>query len=128
MDVDARIEDVLGRAEALWNAHKFFECHDVLEEAWQLVKHEKKAEPAADPRRDAIHGLILLAAAYVHWTRGNNLGAMRKLQDARKAFERSPLRRIGGFNLEPFRRAAESDLARAAGGGTFEAQRVPRFA
>lgn len=116
---------IVREGAALWNAHKFFECHDKLEEAWRLVKHERKAEPAADPRRDAVHGLILYAAAYVHWMRGNSLGASRKLADARHAFTRSPLTSLAHVDLRQFRKAVEADLSRAARAEKFEPERVP---
>lgn len=75
----------------MWNEHKFFECHDKLEEAWKEVKHEKKKDPGSDPRRDFTHGIILLAVAFYHWRNKNSLGALRKYDDAVKLL--SPYRK-----------------------------------
>jgi predicted metal-dependent hydrolase len=125
VDADAEVDGILHASARLWNAHRFFDCHDKLEEAWRLVKHEKKSEPAKDPRRDAIHGIILLAAAYVHWTRGNPVGVERKLAHARAAFARTPLTRLASIDLDRFRAQAEGDLERGARGEPYDARRVP---
>jgi predicted metal-dependent hydrolase len=125
VDDEAEFDAIVRAGAALWNAHKFFECHDKLEEAWRLVKHEKKAETASDPRRDAVHGLILYAAAYVHWSRSNPVGAARKLEDARRAFARTSVRRLARLDLETFRSAVEADLRRATAGDAYEPGRVP---
>lgn len=120
------VGDRLRDASALWNAHRFFDVHETLEDAWRLVKHEKKAEPAADPRRDALQGLILYAAAYLHWQRGNAVGVSRKLADARQLF-RTGRPAPAGWNLASFRARVEVDLQRAALGEPFDPQRVPTW-
>lgn len=119
------VDRIVGAGASLWNAGRFFECHDRLEEAWRLVKHEKKAEPAADPRRDLVHGIILCAAAYVHWRRGNALGVERKLADARTALARTPLRALAGRSVEAWLGLVLEDLARGAKGSAFDPGRVP---
>lgn len=124
MDADAQIRRILLEAAALWNARRFFECHDKLEEAWRLTKHEKKSERPTDPRRDVIHGLILYAAAYVHWLRANPVGVARKLADARRLLEAGPAH-LAGFDLERFRADVERDLERGARGEGYEARRAP---
>jgi predicted metal-dependent hydrolase len=54
----------------------FFEAHELLEPAWM---------GAADPAERELHqGLIKLAAAYVHATRGNPLGMAKNLSGARE--------------------------------------------
>lgn len=58
----------LTRACAEFNAGQFFECHETLEELWQ----EETGEV-----RDLYKGLIQVAAAYVHVSRGNATGALR---------------------------------------------------
>ena len=45
----------------LFNQERFWECHEVLEQAWH---------PAKGKERDAIQGLILTAAAFVHFQKG----------------------------------------------------------
>jgi predicted metal-dependent hydrolase len=80
---DAEYRKILQEGLRLFNEHKFFECHDKLEEAWKEVKHEKKKEPGSDPRRDFTHGLILLAVAYHHWRNGNPIGTIRKYDESK---------------------------------------------
>ena len=48
-----------------FNAELFFEAHEVLEDLWRETK---------GPERDFYHGLIQVAAAYVHVQRGNAYG------------------------------------------------------
>jgi len=52
---------------ALYNHHRFFECHEVLERLW--LDTEGRA-------RDFYKGLIQAAVAHYHWSRGNQAGAM----------------------------------------------------
>jgi uncharacterized protein len=56
-----------------FNSGKFFECHETLEEIWQ----EEQGEV-----RDLYKGLIQVAAAFVHVTRGNYIGADRLMRTA----------------------------------------------
>ncbi|MBI3320938.1 MAG: DUF309 domain-containing protein [Candidatus Omnitrophica bacterium] len=51
----------------LYNHHRFFECHDVLERLW--LQAEGRA-------RDFYKGLIQAAVAFHHWSGGNPGGAM----------------------------------------------------
>lgn len=127
MDVDAEVDRIVREAAVLWNSGKFFACHDKLEEAWQLVKHEKKAEPAQDPRRDLIHGIILFCAAYVHWGNGNSLGIERKLVHAREALARTSLRVIGRIMFGEWTADVEADLARGARGEPFASAQPPAW-
>ena len=48
-----------------FNSRKFFEAHEIWEEIW-LVESE--------PEKTFLQGLIQLAAAYYHYTRGNPCG------------------------------------------------------
>ena len=124
LDVDAELDRIFRSAARLWNAHRFFAFHDTLEEAWKMVKHERKAEPANDPRRDFYHGLILYAAAYVHWMKGNAIGVGRKLADARRLL-RDSMTGPHGLDLGRFRGLVEADLARGATGEKYAPKRVP---
>lgn len=121
----AEFRRALARGWALWNAHRFFECHEAWEDLWQSLKHEKKREPAQDPRRDLVHGLILLAAAYHHWMRGNTTGAGRKLAEARRLLE--PFgNEPEGIPLDWIRRDVFFDLERSLRGEAVDAARIPR--
>ncbi len=56
-----------------FNSERFFECHESLEEIWQ----EEQGEV-----RDLYKGLIQVAAAFVHISRGNYVGAERLCRTA----------------------------------------------
>ena len=78
----------------LFNHHRFFECHEVLEQAW--LKAEGRP-------RDFYKGLIQAAVACYHWSRDNPAGALslyhsssRYLKKYRPAFL--------GVNIEDFLR------------------------
>ncbi len=47
----------------LFNQERFWECHEVLEQAWHTAKSRE---------RDTIQGLILTAAAFVHFQKGED--------------------------------------------------------
>jgi hypothetical protein len=71
------MDGLLRRGIELFNRQEFFECHEVLEEAWT---------PERGPRRLFLQAVIHLAVACYHCQRGNLLGAegqftkgMRKL-------------------------------------------------
>lgn len=106
-DVDA----ILDAGIRLWNQHRFFACHDKLEEAWKLVKHEKKREKAQDDRRDFIHGVILLAVAYHHWRNRNRIGALRKYDEAMRLLTPYP-DTFMGVRLRELQDATAADFAR----------------
>ncbi len=86
-----------------FNTHRFFECHETLEEVWQ--------EEAGEVR-DLYKGLIQVAAAYVHITRGNATGAERLLRTALGYL--APYRAGGamGFEVEAICAVAEDAYGR----------------
>ena len=51
-------EEVLREGLELFNEERFWESHEVLEQIWQRSKGTE---------RDALQGLILTAAAFVHY-------------------------------------------------------------
>ncbi len=59
---------LLQRGVAQFNARRYFECHDTLEELWTGLR---------DERRDFVQGLIQLAVAFYHLANGNLPGAVR---------------------------------------------------
>lgn len=70
----------------LFNAQRFFEAHEALEAVWLKATGDRKA---------FLHGLIQVAAAFHHYTRGNRAG-LRSLLDK------------GCAKLEPFGAEFES--------------------
>jgi hypothetical protein len=81
-----------------FNTGKYYECHETFEEIWQ----EEQGEV-----RDLYKGLIQVAAAFVHISRGGYKGANRLLATAVGYLE--PYRAGGamGFDVEAICRAAE---------------------
>ena len=74
-----------------FNAGKFFESHEHLEEVWQYETGEV---------RDAYKGLIQIAAAFVHLTRGNHFGTERLLRTALGYLARYRPDGAMGFDIE----------------------------
>ena len=85
-----------------FNSAQYFECHESFEEIWQ--------EEVSDVR-DLYKGLIQVAAAYVHITRGNFIGADRLLRTGVGYL--APYRAEGamGFDVERICQAAERQHA-----------------
>ena len=103
-----------------FNAGRFFEAHEHLEEIWQNER---------GPVRDAYKGLIQIAAAFVHLTRGNYPGAERLLRTGTGYLE--PFRAAGalGFNIEAIASAAEEAQLRLVAGGVraFTTRQRPNY-
>jgi hypothetical protein len=102
------VPDNLDRACNEFNARKYFECHETLEEIWQ----EERGEV-----RDLYKGLIQAAAAMVHVSRANVFGATRLSMTALGYL--APYRAEGalGFDVEGICRGAADclDQVRALG-------------
>lgn len=64
-------KDLLQAGIRLFNNRQFFECHEVLEEAWT---------PERGPRRLFLQSLIHLAVGFYHTQRHNPTGASRQLR------------------------------------------------
>ena len=62
----------------LFNSQKYFETHEVLEEVWLKTDGEKKI---------FLHGLIQVAAAFHHHTKGNPVGFRSLLEKGLKKLE-----------------------------------------
>lgn len=54
-------EEALAEGVHLFNEERFWECHEVLEQAWHVSKGAE---------RDAMQSMILTAAAFVHYQKG----------------------------------------------------------
>jgi hypothetical protein len=74
------MDPLLARGIALFNQGEYFECHEVLEEAWT---------PERGERRLFLQSLIHMAVGIYHHTRGNPMGAVRQL--------RKGLRKLAGY-------------------------------
>jgi uncharacterized protein len=59
-------EDALKKAKHYFNDEKYWECHEVLENVWKKTYEGEK---------DLVQGIILVAAALVHYQKNeNNIG------------------------------------------------------
>ena len=74
------MDPFLERGIALFNRGEYFECHEVLEEAWT---------PERGARRLFLQSLIHMAVGFYHSRRGNPAGALRQL--------RKGLRKLSGY-------------------------------
>jgi hypothetical protein len=106
-----------------FNGRQYFECHETLEELWQ----EEQGQV-----RDLYKGLIQIAAAFVHITRGNHTGARRLLATGAGYLEPYRERGAMGFHVDDIVRDARAalDTVNALGPGRvqeFDLSRAPVF-
>ena len=74
----------------LFNQHSFFEAHEVLEDVWRA---------APEPERKFLQGLIQVAVALHHHSRGNLVGCRSLLERARRNLSNYPAK-YGGVDLD----------------------------
>jgi hypothetical protein len=104
------MDPLLQQGIHLFNHLEFFECHEVLEEAWT---------PQRGPRRLFLQGLIHVAVGFYHCQRGNPLGARRQLHKAlRKLTPYLPS--CEGIDTGLLYRQAQEQLARIEAGETVD--------
>jgi predicted metal-dependent hydrolase len=60
---------------ALFNAGRFFDAHEVLEDVWREAPHHS-------PLRRHLQGMVQLAVAFHHESTGNHVGARSVLERA----------------------------------------------
>jgi uncharacterized protein len=104
--------DVLEAAATLFDAHLYFEVHELLEPAWRDARADD---------REALQGLIQVAVGYQHLANGNFAGARALLEEGRARLRE---RRLEGLDLEPFGHAVDRSLGRL---DRFDWQAVPAF-
>ena len=73
------MNQVLEEGIRLFNRQKYFEAHEALEAVWLKAEGEEKT---------FLHGLIQVAAAFHHYTRGNPAGFRSLLDKGWKKLER----------------------------------------
>lgn len=91
-----------------FNSRRYFECHETLEEIWQEEDGEL---------REFYKGLIQLAAAFVHISRGNSTGADRLLRTSLGYLTRYRESGALGFDVDALMTAAERSHDRVRGLG-----------
>ena len=92
----------LAQACREFNTGRYYECHETLEEIWQ--------EEEGDVR-DLYKGLIQVAAAFVHISRGNDRGARRLLSTGAGYLEPYRSEAALGMNVDEICRTAAAALA-----------------
>jgi len=104
------MDPLLGQGIHLFNHREFFECHEVLEEAWT---------PERGPRRLFLQSLIHVAVGFYHCQRGNPVGACRQLRKALRKM--APYRpSCEGVDTARLYREAEERLAHIEAGEIVE--------
>jgi len=84
-------EEALAEGIQLFNKERFWECHEALEQAWHVSKGVE---------RDAIQSIILTAAAFVHYQKGEDAICLSILKRAKakmasaKTYDRMDLERL----------------------------------
>jgi len=76
----------------LFNEHLFFDAHEALEDVWRA---------ASEPDRKFFQGLIQVAVALHHHSRGNMVGCRSLLERARRNLTPYPPA-YGGLDLAAF--------------------------
>ncbi len=114
------VGEVLGQAADLFDAHLFFEVHELLEPYWVR---------AAGATREALQGLIQIAVGFQHLANANVEGARMLLEEGRAKVADKHLE---GLDLVAFGGAVGRSLAAvvALGQGAaraFDWARVPPF-
>jgi len=104
--------DVLEAAAALFDAHLYFEVHELLEPSWR---------DAEGGERDALQGLIQVAVGYQHLANGNLAGARALLDEGGR---RLVGRALDGLDLEAFRQGVVRSVERLS---RFDWRTVPAF-
>ncbi len=95
---DAPLHPQAAEGLRLFNAGKYFEAHEALEEAW----NEEKGKV-----RDLYRGILQIAVVYLHITRGNYNGAVKVYDRSRKWLKDWPAL-CRGIEVERLRQEAEA--------------------
>lgn len=105
------------RGIALFNARKFFAAHEVWEELWL---------PAPEPEKTFLQGLIQLAAAFHHHSRGNQRGTQSLLAAGLAKLERFA-DDYRGLELARLRVGAKQWVEACSAGKELEALKLPQI-
>src|SRR5262245_10448726 len=109
--LDSTVVFGIQKGVAEFNAGKFFECHDTLEEIWQGMR---------GPSRDFFQGLIQISVGFYHLRNGNLRGGQSQLEKGLKALQRYG-DRYAGMELGNLRGEVERWLERVRAGENLRA-------
>jgi len=93
--------EVLTEARELFNAERYWECHEALEGLWRQKQGEEKR---------LLQGVILVCAAFVHHQKGHDEVALSVLGRARNLLD-PPTPDYWGLDVEAFERNVSAILA-----------------
>jgi predicted metal-dependent hydrolase len=85
-------DDALKDGVELFNEERFWESHEILEQIWRISKGIE---------RDAIQGIILTAAAFVHYQKGEDEISLSVLKRARAKLSKNIT--LGYLDLDKLR-------------------------
>ena len=88
-----RESELFAEAKVLFNAERYWECHEVLEGIWRTKLGDEKR---------LLQGIILVCAAFVHHQKGEDEVGMGVLRRAVKQLD-FPAREYGGFDVSKLR-------------------------
>ena len=91
---------------AEFNAGRFFECHEILEDVWHGVR---------GPARDFYQGLIQVAVGLYHLGNGNLVGCRSQLEKGLQKLERYG-DQVMGIELRRFRLQVDAWLQKVVSG------------
>ncbi len=91
-------DELVHAAAALFDAHLYFEVHELLEPSWRDARGND---------REALQGLIQVAVGYQHLANGNFAGARALLDEGRGRLRG---RNLDGLDLDAFGQAVARSL------------------
>jgi uncharacterized protein len=91
-------DDLFHEGLTLFNSAHFFEAHEVLEDVWR---------PAPQPERKFLQGLIQVAVALHHYSRGNRVGCRSVLERAHRNLSAYPAEHMG-VDLHSLRQSVDA--------------------
>jgi uncharacterized protein len=97
-------DDVFRRGIEHFNTGRYFEAHEVWEEIWLR---------SPEPDKTFLQGIIQVAAAFHHYSRGNTRGTRSLLEAGLGRLERFPATHRG-IDLDELRAAAKAWVAMLA--------------
>jgi predicted metal-dependent hydrolase len=105
------------RGTEQFNAGRFFDAHETWEEIWLQ---------SSEPEKTFLQGIIQIAAAFHHRSRGNRHGALSLLGAALRRLSSFP-DTYCGIALHDLRRSAQEWAAALADGQDLGPHRIPRI-
>jgi predicted metal-dependent hydrolase len=110
-------EEKFRRGLAQFNRREFFAAHETWEEIWLA---------SSGPEKTFLQGVIQVAAAFHHHSRGNLKGTRSLLEAGLKKLEKSPATHRG-CEVEKLRAAARGWIAALREGKDPGARKLPRI-